>query len=272
MRNVKPVSAVVLAGMLSLPLTARAADPWPRAKPEAVGMSSERLALIGKAVNAEIAAGQLPGGVVGIARHGKLVYLEAFGFRDKVAGAPMTTDAIFGIASMTKPMVAVGALQLYEQGKLLMDDPLAKYFPKFADMKVTVLDAKKESIVEQVPARKITIQDLFRHTSGLSYGVSGITALHKMYPAGSSAASETMTGSELLDRLSSLPLAHQPGTLWEYGFGLDVIGLVIEKISEQPLGQYLQNNVWKPLSMTDTGFVIPANKAARYARELPNHP
>jgi CubicO group peptidase (beta-lactamase class C family) len=104
-------------------------------------------------------------------RRGKLVYFEAFGYRDKAAGTPMTTDAIFNIASMTKPMVAVAALQLYEQGKLLMDDPLAKYFPQFADMHVAVLDARRESIIDKVATtRKITIQDLFRHTSGLSLG------------------------------------------------------------------------------------------------------
>jgi CubicO group peptidase (beta-lactamase class C family) len=152
MRKTQAVSAVIFACIWCLPLTAWAADPLPRAKPEEVGMSSERLALIGKAVNAEVAAGQLPGAVVGIARRGKLVYFEAFGYRDKVAGTPMTTDAIFNLASMTKPMTAVAALQLYEQGRLLMDDPLAKYFPKFADMQVAVLDAKKESIIEKVPA------------------------------------------------------------------------------------------------------------------------
>jgi len=272
MRKTSAAFAITFAYMLHLPLAAWAGDPLPRAKPEEVGMSTERLALIGKAVNAEIAAGQLPGAVVGIARRGKLVYFEAFGFRDKAAGEPMTTDAIFGIASMTKPMVAVAALQLYDQGKLLMDDSLAKYFSKFADMKVAVLDAKKENIVELVPARSITILDLFRHTSGLSYGSSGTTVLHKMYPASSNIASETMTGAELLDRLSSLPLPYQPGTVWEYGLGLDVLGLVIESITEQSLGQYLQDNVWTPLGMVDTGFIIPADKVARYARELPNDP
>jgi CubicO group peptidase (beta-lactamase class C family) len=256
-----------------LPLTAWAADPLPRAKPEEVGMSSERLALIGKAVNAEVAAGQLQGAVVGIARRGKLVYFEAFGYRDKVAGTPMTTDAIFNLASMTKPMTAVAALQLYEQGRLLMDDPLAKYFPKFADMQVAVLDAKKESIIEKVPAaRKITIQDLFRHTSGLSYGSSGATVVHKMYPPTSNLSSETFSGAEFLERLGSLPLLYQPGTVWEYSFGLDVLGLVIESITEQSLGQYLQNNVWLPLGMADTSFVIPADKPALYAHELPNDP
>jgi CubicO group peptidase (beta-lactamase class C family) len=256
-----------------MPLTAQAADPLPRATPEEVGMSSERLALISKAVNAEIAGGQLPGAVLAIARRGRLVYFETFGYRDKAAGAPMTTDAIFNIASMTKPMVAVGALQLYEQGKLLMDDPVAKYFPKFANMQVAVMDAKKENIVETVPAaRKITIQDLLRHTSGLIYGGRGTTAVHKLYPEGSGQAAAAMTGAEFLDHLSSRPLMYQPGTVWDYGFGLDVMGLIIEQVTEQSLGAYLQQNVWKPLGMADTGFVIPADKAARHAVPLPTDP
>ena len=254
-------------------MPARASDLPPRAMPEEVGMSSERLALIGTAVNAEIAHGQLPGAVLVIARRGKLVYFETFGSRDKGAGAPMTSDAIFNIASMTKPMVAVGALQLYQQGKLLMDEPLAKYFPKFADMRVAVMDARKESIVETVPAaRKITIQDLFRHTSGLIYGGRGTTAVHKLYPEGSSQAAAAMTGPEFIDHLSSRPLLYQPGTVWDYGFGLDVLGLVIEQLTEQSLGDYLQQNVWKPLGMTDTGFLIPPGSAARYARALPTDP
>jgi CubicO group peptidase (beta-lactamase class C family) len=273
MRTLNTVSAFIVSSIFCLSLAAQAADPLPRVKPEEVGMSSERLALINKAINAELAAGQLPGAVLAIARRGKLVYFEAFGYRDKAAGAPMTTDAIFSIASMTKPMVAVAALQLYEQGRLLMDEPLSKYFPKFTDMQVAVLDAGNERIIEKVPAaRKITIQDLFRHTSGLSYGNSGTTVVHKMYPVSSGTASQTLTGSEFLDRLGSLPLVYQPGTVWEYGFGLDVLGLVIESISEQPLGQYMQENLWKPLGMSDTGFVVPADQASRYARPLPKDP
>lgn len=132
-------------------------------------MSSERLSRIGVAVNAEIARGQLPGAVLAIARHGKLVYFEAFGSRDKAAGVPMSADTIFSIASMTKPMTAVAALQLYEQGKLLMDEPAATYFPSLATMQVAVMDASKEKVVGRVPLeRPITVQDLFRHTSGLS--------------------------------------------------------------------------------------------------------
>src|SRR5712671_4049299 len=210
------------------PHVALAADPLPRAKPETVGISSERLAQIGKQINAEIARDQLPGAVLAIARRGKLVHFEAYGYLDKAAGVPMRTDAIFNLASMTKPMVAVAALQLYEQGRLLIDDPVAKYFPKFADMQVAVMDEKKQTILDRVPAaRKITIQDLMRHTSGLIYGGRGTTAVHKMYPSGSVDAMTEYDGAALLDKLASLPLLHQPGTVWDYGFGLDVMGLAI---------------------------------------------
>jgi CubicO group peptidase (beta-lactamase class C family) len=247
--------------------------PLPRAKPEDVGMSSERLALIGKTINAEIARGQLPGAVLLIARRNKIVYYEAFGFRDKEAGVPMTTDTIFSVASMTKPMTAVAALQLYEQGKLLMNDPVAKYFPKFGKMQVAVLDAKKENIIDRVPAvKQITVQDLFRHTSGIPYGDRGTTAVHKMLPPGSSVSSLTMNGSEFLEKLSSAPLLYQPGTVWDYGFGLDVLGLIVESITEQSLGQYLQNHVWKPLGMVDTSFSAFPDKKTRYAKALPNDP
>ncbi len=272
MKNMRAAFALMALGIMSMPM-AQAADALPRAAPEEVGMSSERLALIGKAVNDEIARGQLPGAVLAIARRGKLVYFETFGYRDKAANAPMYSDAMFSIASMTKPMVATGALQLYEQGKLLMDDPVAKYFPKFADMQVAVMDAKKENIVETVPAaRKITIQDLFRHTSGLIYGGRGTTAVHKLYPEGSAQAAAAMTGAEFVDHLASRPLMYQPGTVWDYGFGLDMLGLVIEQLTEQSLGDYLRQNVWKPLGMTDTGFLIPADKSGRYAVALPVDP
>src|SRR5712692_7921837 len=240
---------MIATGVLGVSAAAQEA-PLPRGKPEEAGMSSARLGDIAKTLNADIARGRIPGAVVAIARRGKLVYFEAFGYRDKAAGVPMTTDTIFNIASMTKPMTAVAALQLYEQGRLLMDDPVAKYFPKFADMKVAVLDAKGENIVATVPAaRKITIQDLFRHTSGLIYGGRGTTAVHKLYPAGSSQAAASMTGAQFLDHLASRPLLYQPGTVWDYGFGLDVLGQVIEQLTEQSLGEYLQQNVWKPLGM-----------------------
>jgi CubicO group peptidase (beta-lactamase class C family) len=249
-----------------------AADPLPRAKPEEVGLSSERLARIGETLKADIEAGRIPGAVIAIARRGKLVALDAYGFRDKAANVPMTTDTIFNIASMTKPMTAVGALMLYEQGKLLIDDPLSKYFPKFASMRVAVRDAG-EPTADTVPAqRPVTIQDLMRHTSGIVYGGRGNTVVHKMYPAGSSAAASEYDGTAFMDKLASLPLLYQPATVWDYGFGLDVLGLTIEQISKQSLGQYLQANLFAPLGMTDTVFSVAADKAARYAKPLPLDP
>jgi CubicO group peptidase (beta-lactamase class C family) len=248
-------------------------DPLPRGKPEDAGMSSERLGEIAKVLNADIERGRIPGAVIAIARHGKLVYFEAFGFRDKAVGVPMTKDTIFNIASMTKPMAAVAALQLHERGKLLIDDPVSLYFPKFAGMQVGILNDNGGLITERVPAkRQITLRDLMMHTSGLVYGGRGNTAVHKLYPAGSAAAGEQMTGAEFLDKLADQPLLHQPGTVWDYGFGLDVLGQVVEKVSGQTLGRYFQDNILKPLGMNDTAFFIPAEKAARYAKALPVDP
>jgi CubicO group peptidase (beta-lactamase class C family) len=263
----------IVAAVLCCPTYALAADPLPRAKPEDVGMSSDRLAEIGKALNAEIAGGQMPGAVVGIARKGKLVFFEAFGYRDKSTNTPMTTDAIFNIASMTKPVTSVAALQLYEQGRLLMDDPLAKNFPKFSATQVAVMNATEETVIGKIAAaRPITIQDLFRHTSGLIYGNRGTSAVHKLFPQSTSSASDTMTGAEFLDKLSSLPVLYQPGTVWSYGFGLDVLGLVVESLTKQTLRQYLQDRILTPLGMVDTGFVIAADKVSRFAQALPNDP
>lgn len=270
------VSAAIVATALALPALAQDMKPAPTiptAKPEEVGLSSERLALIGKVLNSDIERGRIPGAVVAIVRRGKLVYFEAFGYRDKAAGVKMTTDTIFNIASMTKPMATVAALQLYEQGRLAIDDPVEKYFPKFAGTKVAVMDEAGQSVSGTVPAkRKITIQDLMRHTSGLIYGGRGTTAVHKMYPEGSNAAATSLTGAEFLDKLSTLPVLHQPGAVWDYGFGLDVLGLTVEQLTEQSLGQYLQERVFAPLGMVDTGFFIPADKAARYAKALPADP
>ena len=236
-------------------------------------MSSARLGAIASTLKADVEHGRLPGAVVAIVRHGKLVYFEAFGYRDKAAGAPMTTDAIFNIASMTKPVTAVAALQVYERGRILIDDPLAKYVPAFSNPQVAVMDEAQQQIVGKMPAaRAITIQDLMRHTSGLIYGDRGTTAVHKLYPGGSTGPASTMSGAEFLGLLSRLPLLHQPGAVWDYGYGLDVLGLVVEKIAGQKLGEYEQANVFAPLGMTDTAFMVPAAKAGRYAKTLPNDP
>ncbi len=255
--------------------SAFAADPLPKAKPESVGMSSERLARIGDALDSDIARGRLPGAVIAVARRGKLVYYQAFGYLDKEARTKMTTDAIFSIASMTKPLVAVGALELYEHGLLQIDDPISAYLPEFGKMQVAVLknnDAGEPAFDTVPAARAITVQDLMRHTSGIIYGGRGTTPVHKLYPAASSSAGMSMTGKEFVDKLASLPLLHQPGSTWDYGFGLDLMGIIVERISGQTLGQYLEAHLFKPLGMNDTAFAVPPEKAKRYAKAFAKDP
>src|SRR5436190_13207096 len=227
--------------------TGFAAEPMPMAKPEAVGMSSARLARIGTSLKADVDQGRIPGAVVAVARKGKLIYYEAVGWRDKDAGAPMTKDAIFSIASMTKPMVSVALLQLSEEGRVLVSDPVGKYLPALANMRVA---ASLDNPADTVPAvRQPTLQDILRHTAGLLYGGRGTSALHKMYPASSSTSGRTMTGAEFIARLGSLPLAYQPGTVWDYSLAVDVNGLVVEAVSGRTLGQTLRERLWGPLDM-----------------------
>jgi CubicO group peptidase (beta-lactamase class C family) len=261
---------LLVLGMLSCAATSFAADPLPRAKPEAVGMSSARLALVTAALQADVDQGRIPGAVVAVARQGKLVYYEAVGWRDKDAGAKMTRDAIFSIASMTKPMVSVGLMQMFEEGRVMVTDPVGKYLPMLGNMRVA---ASLDSPGNTVPAqRQMTVQDILRHTSGLLYGGRGSSALHKMYPASSGVSGTTLTGPEFLAKLASLPLAYQPGKVWDYSLSVDVAGLVVEAASGKGLGNYLRERIWQPLGMTDTSFNIPAEKQNRYARWFPNDP
>ena len=162
---------------------------------------------------------------------------------------------------------------LYEQGKLLIDEPLSQILSEIREHEGRACATMASRSTETVPAnRQITIQDLMRHTSGLIYGGRGNTLVHKTYPPAAATPRRNYDGAAFLDKLSSLPLLYQPGTVWDYGFGLDVLGLTIEKISGQSLGQYLQANLFGPLGMTDTGFSISPEKAARYAKPLPTDP
>lgn len=239
-------------------------DVLPSAKPEDVGLSSARLDRLAQVVRGEIDRGQMPGAVLAIARRGKLVYHEAFGFADKDAGVRMPKDAIFVLASMTKPMAAVAALTLVERGELLLNDPIGDYLPALKDMKVA-----KGTGVEPAK-RQPTLQDMMRHTAGVTYGNQGTTELHKRYPGGNVA--DTMSGPQFLDTLGKLPLHYQPGTMWDYSFGLDVTGLAVEAVTGKRLGAYLQERVFAPLGMVDTGFAVPAAKAARIAKPLARDP
>ena len=257
----RPLVALFLALLVVTP--AVAAD-LPTAKPEQVGLSSERLDRIAQVLRADVERGRIPGAVVLVARKGRVAYLQPVGFRDKTSGAAMTPDAIFRIASMTKPIVTVAALSLYEEGRLLLSDPVSKYIPAFKDQKVGLERAAVE--------REMTIQDLMRHTSGLTYGNRGTTEIYKMYPQSSNESSLTLTMDEFIERLSKAALLYQPGTRWEYSLSTDVLGRVVEIVAGKPLGEVLAERVYRPLKMTDTTFLVPSDKRARIAQGLPTHP
>ena len=253
-----------------------ASVPLPRAEPEAVGMSSTRLARVIPALNAQIEAGQLPGAVVAVARHGHLVFHEAVGHLGPDRRAPMPRDALFAIASMTKPVTGVAGLLLWEEGRLGLADPIERFLPQLGNRRVAVLSESVlagQGPIETVPAkRSVTIQDLMRHTSGLTYGGRGTTAVHALYPASSNTAGATLDTASFLERLAAAPLLYQPGTVWDYGLSIDVIGLVVEAISGQSLGAFLEQRLFRMLGMVDTSFQVPQDKVARLARPLPRDP
>lgn len=263
----KKFSTVFLFSFMSC---VHAQDPLPRATPESVGLSAERLGRITAALKADVDGGRLPGAVVAIARKGRLAYYEAVGFRDKQANAPMPKDALFSIASMTKPMSSVALLQLQEEGRVLLSDPLGKHLPALAGRKVASSLDDPSKTVDAV--RQPTLQDILRHTSGILYGGRGQSALHKLYPASSAVSGTTLSSAEFLARLASAPLAYQPGTVWDYSLATDVVGLTVEAVTGQGLGLALRERIWAPLGMSDTGFQVPPEKAGRYARGFANDP
>lgn len=251
--------------------TLASAQPLPAVAPEKAGFSKEGLARIDRFFDREMQANRVPGAVVAIARDGRLVYFKAYGHADKAANVPMTTDTIFQLASMTKIMASVGGLMLNEEGRLPLKSRLDEYFPAFGKMGVGVVSASGEVTTEPVK-QPIFIHDLFRHTSGIPYGGRGNTPVHKMWPAGSAVAAAQFTADEFLAKITSLPLLHQPGTVWDYSFSTDVLGLVIEKVSGKRLNDYLKGALWEPLRMTSTTFDVPADQRNRIAKPLPINP
>jgi CubicO group peptidase (beta-lactamase class C family) len=246
------------------------------AQPESVGVSSARLSRIIPALNARIEAGELPGAVIAIARHGRLIFHEAVGHLGPDRRAPMPRDALFAIASMTKPITGVAGLMLLEQGRLGLGDPVERHLPQLGNRRVAVLNDRVlagEGPIETVPAeRSITMQDLFRHTSGITYGGRGTSAVHALYPASSNAAGASFDSAGFVERLAAAPLLYQPGTVWDYGLSIDVIGMVVEALSGQTLGAFLDQHLFRPLGMPDTTFQVTPDKAHRLARPLPNDP
>jgi CubicO group peptidase (beta-lactamase class C family) len=224
---------------------------------------------LGEVMRGEISRGRIPGAVALIARRGRLGYFDSFGQRDAVSGAPMTNDTIFRIYSMTKPITSVAAMMLWEEGRFLLGDPIARYLPEFSDPWVAVARGGE---IERVPAeRAITIQDLLRHTSGLTYEFRGPGPVQKMYMA-SKVYRRSQSSAEQVATLGKLPLTDQPGTRWEYGRSTDVVGRLIEVLSGQPLSVFFEQRILSPLGMVDTAFHVPPSRHSRLAGAFANDP
>ena len=235
--------------------SAGSAEPASSVSP---GFSRQGLERVGDYIRNEVATGRIPGAVILIQQHGHPVYFESFGVRDVDSRRPMTADTIFRLYSMSKPVTSVAAMMLVEDGKLRLDDPVSKYIPAFAGANVGVEKPDqngKPALALEPLARPITIEDLLRHTSGLTYGFYGDSAVRKLY-ANSDAFDGDFDNAQLAERLARLPLAEQPGTRWDYGHSTDVLGRVIEVASGHTLFQFEKQRLLDPLAMPDTAFCV----------------
>lgn len=238
-------------------LTATAfAQSLPKApKPEDVGISSPRLARMREQIRADVEAKKIPGSVLLIARNGKVAFFDAFGFQKRSEQKPMKTDAIFRIASMSKPITSVAAMILQEEGKLDIGAPVAQYLPEFRGLRV--------GVDRVAPKRPMLVLDLLRHTSGLTYGLFGNTPVDEMYRKANLFQSTSL--ADLVTKLSAIPLLHHPGEAWEYSMSTDVLGRVIEVASGMDFDKFVAEKITGPLKMPDTGFYLTAAQAERLA-------
>jgi CubicO group peptidase (beta-lactamase class C family) len=236
--------------------------------------SPERLARVSEVIQSRINARHIPGAVMLIEHDGKVVLEQALGVRDPASGAAMTLDTIFRIYSMTKPVVSVAVMMLVEAGQLLISDPVSKYLPELAGLQVGVEETAEDGSkrLKLVPAvREMTVQDLLRHTSGLTYGIFGESLVKAMYREKGIERS-SVTNAELVRGLATLPLAYQPGTVWEYSRSTDVLGALVERISGASLDVWLDQHILQPLGMKDSGFWVPPAKQHLIAEPFPVNP
>jgi CubicO group peptidase (beta-lactamase class C family) len=258
---------------LALIATFALAEPLPTAKPQDVGLSAERLARIGTWVQGEIDAKRIPGAVVLVARNGKVAYYEALGQQDPARPQSMGRDSIFRIYSMTKPLVSVAAMMMVEEGKLLLEAPVARYIPAYANVKVGVEkdDNGGKSLELVAPRRPITVQDLLRHTSGLTYGFFGESLVKRAYNDALSSLPSDPTTTEYAEHFAKLPLQYQPGSTWDYSVSTDVLGRVLEVVDGKSLFTLLKQRLLDPLGMKDTSFYVgEPTRQARIAEPLPD--
>jgi len=250
------------------------AQNLPRATPAEVGFSAARLDHIAQVLREDAGKGLVPGSILLVARHGKIAYFEAVGTLNPATKAPMTKDAIFRIFSMSKPITTVSAMMLVEEGKLALSDPVAKYIPQFGKVKVGVDKPDpaggKATLDLVAPRRPITIQDLMRHTSGLTYGFFGAGTVKRAY-VDAGVMKGDFSNEEFADRIAQMPLAYQPGSTWDYSHSTDILGRVVEVVSGMSLYQFEKQRLFDPLGMNDTSYYVTAPaKQDRIAEPFPN--
>jgi len=268
MKTLRIVAALTLccAGL------AHAQEPSAVAHPDQLGFSPDRLAKITAAYQGYVDRNELPGAVLLIARGDKIAYFEAVGFEDRAKQTPMKKDAIFRLASMTKPIVSVAMMSLVEEGKVDLLAPVSKYLPEFKGLKVGVEAVEpgtgKPALTLEPQHREMTVQDLMRHTAGLVYGNNGDGLIYKMYED-AKVNDRGQTLAEMVTKLSKIPLAHQPGRVWEYSMAVDVQGRIIEVVSGMPLDQFINERIAKPLGMTATDFYVHEGDLGRLAEAQP---
>lgn len=258
------VFALVLALFVSVSVSRERAQAA-TAKPESVGLSSVRLERIAAGVQGSVDRGEIAGAVTLVARHGQVVWLQASGKQDREKAKPMRTDSIFRICSMTKPIVTLAVMMLYEQGQFVLDDPISKYIPEFGDPKVLV--TQKDRKPYTIPAKQpITIRNLLTHTSGIGYNWDpDLGPFYQEANIASGLLPVDVTIGENVKKLARLPLLFNPGERWNYGLNVDVLGYLIEIVSGKPLDQFLKESVFEPLGMHDTFFYVPQDKVDRLA-------
>jgi len=236
----------------------------PTASPGQVGLSEEKLAKTRAALQKLVEEERIAGGIVVVASRGKVAQFETCGLMDIEDEKPMNRDTIFRIYSMSKPITTVAAMILFEEGKIKLDDPVSKYIPEFRDLKV-VADRNSEEVTTVAADRQVTVRDLMRHTSGLTYGIFGNTNVDKLYRKSMVLGADSMTLEEMTQKLAEIPLLYQPGTKWHYSVSTDVLGRVIEVASGQSLDIFFSERIFEPLGMEDTAFYVPAAKIDRFA-------
>ena len=249
--------------LATAPLTAQ---QLPTATPEDVGFSSERLERIGELFESYVDDGRIAGAIGMVLRHGKVAYFDEWGMRDMAAHDAMASDDIFRIYSMSKPITSVAVMMLYEEGRFFLTDPVGRYIPEFANLPVAKLAeaTSMEDIPTERARRPVTIQDLLRHTSGLSYGIFSNTPVDSLYNRSFVLFRPNL--AEMMTALGKIPLMYQPGTEWNYSVSTDVLGRLVEVVSGQPFDEFLEQRILGPLGMVDTGFHVPEKDLNRLTR------